>query len=346
MIRNRFSAPRVLVAAFALALIGLVSPAAVHAAGPPSGFYYTVQYGDSLDSIAARFGMPVQSIMAANGMTSRYPYVGRSIYMPHNYGGQTYGGYAPSNSYFMYEVQRGDTLAGIAHRYGVSSYSLMSANRLYNPGLVYAHMRMYVPRSSYYAPQSYYGSQGYSNYGQTYQNYQTYIVQPGDTLSGIALRFGSSVYALEVANNIPNPNLIYSGMRLAITGYSSNGYAPSTGYPSGGYSPYGYAPAPGISGATPTPSAATTNPVTLMNIAYHPKAITVHVGSVVVWTNDDSGIQHTVTSGTPGAPSGTFDSGTLNTGQAYQFTFNAAGTYAYYCKIHGAAMTGTVNVVP
>ncbi len=86
--------------------------------------------------------------------------------------------------------------------------------------------------------------------------------------------------------------------------------------------------------------------VSLRNIAYNPKSIMVHVGTKVTWTNNDSGIPHTVTSGTPGAPSGTFDSGTLNSGNNFQFTFNTTGTFAYFCRIHGAAMTGTVTVVP
>ncbi len=87
--------------------------------------------------------------------------------------------------------------------------------------------------------------------------------------------------------------------------------------------------------------------VSLKNIAYNPNSLTVHVGTTVVWTNDESnGTPHTVTSGTPNSPSGTLDSATLNPGQSFNFTFSKAGTFTYYCKIHGASMTGTVTVTP
>lgn len=336
MIRNLFSTPRVLVAALAFAFAALLPPATAHAAGPPAGgFYYVVQYGDTLNSIAARFGVPVQSIIAANGLATRYPYVGRSIYMPRGYASTSYGyaprayGYYPPAAYGLYstyEVEPGDTLAGIAQRFGTTVAALMSANHLYNPNFLYAEMRLVIPRATtYYAP-------------QTYSSSQVYVVQPGDTLSGIALRFGTSVAALMVANNIPNPNLIYSGMRLAMPGYSTYGTTAPT---------YGYAtPAP-TTAVTATPSASTVVGVSLKNTAYNPNVITVHVGTTVVWTNNETnGVQHTVTSGTPGAPSGLFDSGTLNPGQTFQFTFNSVGTFPYYCRIHGEAMTGTVTVAP
>jgi len=164
------------------------------------------------------------------------------------------------------------------------------------------------------------------------------VVRLGDTLSSIAFRFGTSVYALMVSNNIANPNLIFAGMRLAVPGASAYGNAPS---------PYNYSSSSGYPTPTaPSPGTTSTPSVSLKNTAYNPNSITVHVGTTVTWTNNDSGIPHTVTSGTPSAPSGTFDAGTLNSGQSFQFTFSSAGTFAYFCRIHGAAMTGTVTVVP
>ena len=45
---------------------------------------------------------------------------------------------------------------------------------------------------------------------------QTYVVQPGDTLSGIAAMFGVSVADLAYCNGIANPNLIFVGQILKI----------------------------------------------------------------------------------------------------------------------------------
>jgi plastocyanin len=69
---------------------------------------------------------------------------------------------------------------------------------------------------------------------------------------------------------------------------------------------------------------------------------TINVGDTVTWTFADSE-PHTVTSST-----GAFSSGAQQVGGSYQFTFNSAGLYEYYCEVHGtsggAGMAGTVNV--
>lgn len=54
-------------------------------------------------------------------------------------------------------------------------------------------------------------------------NAQTYVVQPGDTLSGIALSQGTTTDALAQANNVSNPDTIYAGEVLAIPGSEGSG---------------------------------------------------------------------------------------------------------------------------
>jgi plastocyanin len=83
-------------------------------------------------------------------------------------------------------------------------------------------------------------------------------------------------------------------------------------------------------------------PVNILNGAYSPSTITVQAGTTVRWTNSDP-YPHTVTS-TDNPPR--FDSGTLNQGQSWQYTFNTPGTYEYYCTLHGRFMVGYVVVVP
>lgn len=77
------------------------------------------------------------------------------------------------------------------------------------------------------------------------------------------------------------------------------------------------------------------NSATLGDKAYVPNPVDVKVGESVTWTNDDSQI-HTATSGTVGAEdSGSvFDSGILSPKATFDFTFDTAGEYDYYCTLH------------
>ncbi|TMC50157.1 MAG: hypothetical protein E6J14_04705 [Chloroflexi bacterium] len=86
---------------------------------------------------------------------------------------------------------------------------------------------------------------------------------------------------------------------------------------------------------------------------YTPNSVAVSSGSAVTWSNR-SAVSHTVTRCTTsacgtGGGSGTappsFDSGTVNPGGQASISFSGAGSYVYYCTIHGyAAMHGTVTV--
>lgn len=80
--------------------------------------------------------------------------------------------------------------------------------------------------------------------------------------------------------------------------------------------------------------------------AYDPLEITVPVGTTVTWTNEDQ-VFHTVTSGTSsgtsGDPDGIFDSGNIDPGETFSYTFEEAGEFPYFCTPH-PWMQGTVIV--
>ena len=79
------------------------------------------------------------------------------------------------------------------------------------------------------------------------------------------------------------------------------------------------------------------NTVNIQNMAFNPSSLTVPVGTTVKWVNMDS-TTHTVTSDT-----GVFNSGNLNNGQSFSYTFNQAGTFPYHCSIH-TNIHGTIVV--
>src|SRR6476659_480535 len=91
---------------------------------------------------------------------------------------------------------------------------------------------------------------------------------------------------------------------------------------------------------------ATTFPVDVAPSGDHrfsPVSVSIQQGDTVKWTWKGSG--HSATSGTPGHPSGLFDSGINNSGHTFSHTFSDPGTISYYCIPHGAfGMTGSVIV--
>jgi len=84
------------------------------------------------------------------------------------------------------------------------------------------------------------------------------------------------------------------------------------------------------------------NTVIMMNYAFHPATLTVTKGTTITWKNDDD-FTHTSTSNTGDAF--TWDTGDVPGGGSATTTFNTAGTFPYYCKIHVAmGMKGTIIV--
>jgi plastocyanin len=86
-----------------------------------------------------------------------------------------------------------------------------------------------------------------------------------------------------------------------------------------------------------SPSAGAECSVEIKDFAFRPAAIEVSVGTTVTWENYDQ-IAHTVT-----GDNGEFQSGRLDGGKSFSFTFDKAGTFTYHCEFH-PGMTGTVVV--
>ena len=89
--------------------------------------------------------------------------------------------------------------------------------------------------------------------------------------------------------------------------------------------------------ASPAVGANDNASVDIANVAFDPEALSISVGTTVIWTNREA-IPHTVT-----ADDGSFDSGTLNQGETFEFTFDTVGTFDYVCAIH-PSMQGSVVV--
>lgn len=95
------------------------------------------------------------------------------------------------NNANVYVVRSGDTLSGIASRYGVTTAQLANMNGISNWNYIYVGQRLKVSGTTH-----------------------VYTVKSGDTLSGIASRLGTTVSNLVAKNNINNANLIFVGETL------------------------------------------------------------------------------------------------------------------------------------
>ncbi len=119
-------------------------------------------------------------------------------------------------SALSYRIKWGDTLSKIAAQFGVSIQSIITANNISNPDLIYADQLLQIPDGSATPVPSTPPPTTPPPTGGTY------TVKTGDTLSAIARRFGTTVAAIAQANNISNVNLIYVGQVLVIPGGGSS----------------------------------------------------------------------------------------------------------------------------
>jgi LysM repeat protein len=168
---------------------------------PGQTVIYVVRSGDTLYSIARRFGTTVQAIAQMNGITnpSRI-YAGQRLLIPRE-GSVTPVPTTQPPSTTTYVVQRGDTLWSIARRFGTTVQAIALLNNIPNPSLIFVGQRLRIP-----------GEVEEPGPPAT----RIHIVRPGETLSSIARRYGTTYWAIAMANNLVNPNVIYAGQRLVI----------------------------------------------------------------------------------------------------------------------------------
>lgn len=160
---------------------------------------YEVRWGDTLSQIAQRFGTTVAAILARNTrITNRNQiFAGTVLVIPGT--GSSTGQTEVARETGVYTVQQGDTIANIAHRFGLTIAALLQANpAVTNMNVIHTGQSLVLPTGGdYVAP-------------------TTYVVRAGDTLASVARRFNTTIWAIRVRNNLGSSNLIYVGQVLTI----------------------------------------------------------------------------------------------------------------------------------
>jgi murein DD-endopeptidase MepM/ murein hydrolase activator NlpD len=123
----------------------------------------------------------------------------------------------------VYVVQPGDTLYSIARRFNVPVADLAQYNGLINPNLIYVGQTIKIPP----AAEARSATPDTPTPAAPTATYRIHVVQPGENLFRIALKYGVSVQTVATANRLNNTTLIFVGQQLSIpvTADNSTGVA-------------------------------------------------------------------------------------------------------------------------
>ena len=154
--------------------------------------YYIVKKGDSLWSIANKYGLTVDKLKDINNLSSNMLSVGQKLLIND-------GTDVDNVNENYYIVKSGDTLYSIAKKYGLTVDELKKMNNL-SSNTLSINQKLLV-----------------GNDMSIDDNYDVYVVKSGDTLWGIASKYNTSVDKIKDINNL-NSNNLSIGQKLLVPG--------------------------------------------------------------------------------------------------------------------------------
>ena len=163
---------------------------------PPLGSdYYIVKKGDSLWSIANKYGITVKELKEINKLTSNNLKVGQTLKLTKN------DEMIPED-YLIYKVKKGDSLWDIASSYNTTVDTLKKINNLSNDKLT-INQQLFIPKKE---------ESSIKNTGEI-----NYVVQKGDNLWTIANKYDTTINDIKNLNNLKT-NTLQIGQILKIPG--------------------------------------------------------------------------------------------------------------------------------
>lgn len=173
---------------------------------------HRIKYGESLSSIATKYGVRINQIKNWNNLSSNRIFKGQKLRIYTGNGNGGYSGNSGSSSdesgeLVYHKIRKGDSIGGIAERYGVSTHNIRAWNNL-SSNRIYAGKTLKIYSSKKTGPVNTNTSTGTAvSSGST--GSEIYKVKKGDTLSEIALRYGITTRDLRRWNKLPNNRIKY-----------------------------------------------------------------------------------------------------------------------------------------
>ena len=191
---------------------------------------YVVRPGDTVSAIATRFGLRVVDVLTWNGLSWRSViYPGEALTL------QPAAVVAPAvaptpavvpapTAASTHQVVAGDTVYAIAQRYGTTVDAVLSANGLTRASVIFPGQSLVVGGSAAPAPVA---AAPPTAPATAPASTATHTVAAGDTLFGIAQKYGTTTQTLYAANGLGPSSIIYPGQTLSLQGAPAPAPAPA-----------------------------------------------------------------------------------------------------------------------
>jgi len=171
-------------------------------------FFHKINRGESVSSIAKKYGVSPFSIIQLNNLSNKYRiYAGDYLKVP-NFAAQTQAGMQKTYEYatnskgqIVYTVRKGDNLSEIATHFKTTSYEIAQTNKLRNQNQIFKGQKLIIPAKG----------------GTSTAAIVTYTVRRGDTLWDIARKYDTTPQRIAQANGISRTDYLRPGQKLKVT---------------------------------------------------------------------------------------------------------------------------------
>jgi membrane-bound lytic murein transglycosylase D len=193
---------------------------------------HRIRRGESVSTIAARYGVSQYAILEANNLSRRSTiYAGKEIIVPVPLDGDYHSGGSSKNREYeaknsIYTVRRGDTMWDIARAFGTTVDALRRTNYIGRGSRIYVGQKLKIPTSAHRTPSSSSSSSGYASKSQSSSGGSAtkHTVRAGDTIWDIARKYGTTTARIRSLNGLGRSSRIYPGQVLTVSDGGSGDY--------------------------------------------------------------------------------------------------------------------------